>query len=211
MLFRYRLAVTLALAAGLHALALGFLPDGMQAADASKPVTLSLLAPPPVPDPAPKVVRHNVPAAAKAATATTVLAAETSVAVEEGETVSAGVAAGSGAVLGLVSAPASPSVVSGDADAFTSYRQQLAARVAAMQRYPVQARRMHTEGVTTARFRLARDGHLLGAPTVATSSHALLDAEALRMIAAAAPFPSLPQGLADEVEFTLPIRFSLTN
>ncbi|MCB9645412.1 MAG: energy transducer TonB [Deltaproteobacteria bacterium] len=85
------------------------------------------------------------------------------------------------------------------------------AEVEAQQRYPRRAQRLGQQGTAVISVRLTRAGALAEAPVLIRSSgHALLDAEALRMVEAAAPFPGLPAGYtADTVALELPVRFSL--
>lgn len=78
-------------------------------------------------------------------------------------------------------------------------------------RYPRTARRLGLEGVAIVRIELLPDGSLAGVPRLKQSSgHEVLDAEALRMIRAAAPFAP-PPGRLDGARsaFTVPIRFDL--
>ena len=91
------------------------------------------------------------------------------------------------------------------------YSGWLRQKVDALKRYPLQARRMHVQGTTIVSVRVRRDGQLACAPQIVTSSHPILDQEALRMVSQAAPFQSLPEGSGDVVEFTIPIDFSLTS
>jgi TonB family protein len=86
----------------------------------------------------------------------------------------------------------------------------LHALVAAKKSYPVLARRMGLEGVTRLRVRVRADGTLDGSPAVtASSGHALLDREALRMVEASAPFPSFVDSGRGAIALILTIRFSL--
>ena len=61
------------------------------------------------------------------------------------------------------------------------------------------------------KVRLRHDGTLASAPAIARSSgHDLLDAEALRMVQRAAPYPPLPAGYGPELaELQVPVRFFL--
>jgi TonB family protein len=49
----------------------------------------------------------------------------------------------------------------------------------------------------------------VGEPRIISSSHPILDAEALRIISQAAPFPALPRGTDESVEFTIPVSFAI--
>jgi protein TonB len=67
------------------------------------------------------------------------------------------------------------------------------------------------EGTARIQVSVNRDGALAGAPRLVRSSgHEVLDAEALRMVEAAAPFAPLPEGHARaSAEFVIPVDFSL--
>lgn len=218
---RHRLLLTLSFAALVHVLALSIVP-GPQASAAVKPVSMAIIVEQPKPvveTPVAKPTRHlSRPQAAAApaeepaavaepvATVATVVEGTGAAVATEGAVVSAGIAAPA------IEAPkpAAPSFGRGDGVDFAGYRGLIGGRIASAQRYPLQARKMHIEGTTTVTFRVARDGHLVSLPVVVSPSHPVLDSEAVRMIQSAAPFPALPQGSADVVEFSLPIRFSLT-
>jgi protein TonB len=92
-----------------------------------------------------------------------------------------------------------------------AYREQLSRRVTGQRRYPSQAVRLGMEGTALVRVRVNRDGSLGGPPRLEGSSRfGMLDAEALRMVEAAAPFAPLPGELAREAaEFVIPVSFSL--
>jgi TonB family protein len=90
------------------------------------------------------------------------------------------------------------------------YGRGLHALVAAKKSYPVLARRMGLEGVTRLRVRVRADGTLDGPPQLtASSGHALLDREALRMVEASAPFPAFVDSGRGAIALILTIRFSL--
>jgi protein TonB len=90
------------------------------------------------------------------------------------------------------------------------YGRGLHGLVAAKKQYPVLARRMGLEGVTRLRVRVRPDGTLDGPPVVTTSSgHDLLDREALRMVAAAAPFPTFTDAGRAALSLVLSVRFAL--
>lgn len=117
-----------------------------------------------------------------------------------------GTGAGVGAGLGMGS-----SLGGGEEGVLEAYVGELSRRVAREQRYPAQARRLGLEGTVRVRLRLRRNGTLAGPPEVEGPAGAsLLDAEALRMVEAAAPFAPLPEVLpGSEREFVIPVRFAL--
>ncbi len=91
-----------------------------------------------------------------------------------------------------------------------AYLERVQALVARGQRYPQLAIRLGLDGVVAVFVRVHPDGSFARPPLVRTSSgHDLLDREALRMVAHAAPFPPLPQGAAGPTELTVPVRFRL--
>jgi protein TonB len=91
------------------------------------------------------------------------------------------------------------------------YRAAVHRAVQAEQRYPRQAARRGIEGRALVLARVDRAGELLGAPELRRSAaHPALDAEAVRMVEAAAPFPPLPGGWPDpELELSIPVLFSV--
>ncbi|QRK10828.1 energy transducer TonB [Archangium violaceum] len=92
-----------------------------------------------------------------------------------------------------------------------AYREWLSRHVTRQRRYPAQAVRLGMEGTARVRVRINRDGSLAAPPRLEGSSRfRVLDAEALRMVKAAAPFSPLPPELAREsAEFVIPVSFSL--
>lgn len=92
-----------------------------------------------------------------------------------------------------------------------AYREQLSRRVTRQRRYPPQAMRLGMEGTARVWVRVNRDGSLGAPPRLEGSSRfGVLDAEALRMVEAAAPFAPLPETLAREAaEFVIPVSFAL--
>jgi TonB family protein len=84
--------------------------------------------------------------------------------------------------------------------------------VTRQRRYPAQAVRLGMEGTALVRVRINRDGSLATPPRLEGSSRfRVLDAEALRMVEAAAPFAPLPaEPYRDSAEFVIPVSFSLS-
>jgi protein TonB len=83
--------------------------------------------------------------------------------------------------------------------------------VARQRRYPEIAVRLGMQGTAHVQLRVRRDGSLMEPPRLVTSSgHDILDAEALRMVEAAAPFEPLPDSAArPDAGFVIPVVFSL--
>jgi TonB family protein len=72
---------------------------------------------------------------------------------------------------------------------------------------------LEQEGEVQVLVRLNRDGSFAAPPALARScGHRILDEEALRMVASAAPFPPLPAGYPrPSAELRIPVRFDLPN
>jgi TonB family protein len=83
--------------------------------------------------------------------------------------------------------------------------------VARQRRYPEIAVRLGMQGTAHVHLRVRQDGSLMEPPRLVTSSgQEVLDAEALRMAAAAAPFEPLPGGVPrTDAGFVIPVVFSL--
>ncbi len=92
------------------------------------------------------------------------------------------------------------------------YGMGIFSAVKAEQQYPRAAARFRLEGTAQIRIRVNRDGSLADRPQIVTSTtHDLLDREALRMIEVAAPFAPLPDGFPQQTkEFVIPIKFQLS-
>ncbi len=92
-----------------------------------------------------------------------------------------------------------------------AYGRSVRASVLRQRRYPRLARRMELEGTVEVEVRVRRDGALWAAPRVIDSSgFEVLDGEALRMVAAAAPFVPPAGSFADAYgSFRIPIQFVL--
>jgi protein TonB len=71
--------------------------------------------------------------------------------------------------------------------------------------------RLGMQGTAHIQLRVRRDGSLMEPPRLVTSSgHGVLDAEALRMVEAAAPFEPLPDSASrSDAGFVIPVVFSL--
>lgn len=90
-----------------------------------------------------------------------------------------------------------------------SWEGRVLARLERFKRYPPAARSRRDQGVTTIRFRLDRQGHVLSSSIARSSGSAVLDQEALATLARAQPLPSIPGDRPDEVELVVPIEFFL--
>ena len=99
-----------------------------------------------------------------------------------------------------------------DPEPLRRYLEKITHSIADQRRYPPQARRRHQEGRVRVQVIIGTDGGLRHAPQVLEgSTHRLLDEEALRMVAAAAPFPPAPGHAAAAAGLTLavPVDFRL--
>jgi protein TonB len=73
--------------------------------------------------------------------------------------------------------------------------------------YPAQAN--SAEGVVSLAFTVDRKGNVVSSRIEKTSGSTVLDAEALALLARAAPLPAPPPEVADaDLTFVLPIRFA---
>jgi protein TonB len=77
--------------------------------------------------------------------------------------------------------------------------------------YPYMSRRLGQEGKVILLVEIHRNGTLKGAPRILRSSdYDLLNQEAIRMVKAAAPWPSMPSGYSQKSKrFRITIRFTL--
>lgn len=90
-----------------------------------------------------------------------------------------------------------------------AYLSGLTARVSRFRTYPAIAQEMGLEGTVVVRVVVRADGSLAAAPSVdASSGHDVLDDEALRIVARAAPFAP-PLGHDGSLTLRVPVRFHL--
>ncbi|HVI49745.1 MAG TPA: energy transducer TonB [Candidatus Sulfotelmatobacter sp.] len=76
--------------------------------------------------------------------------------------------------------------------------------------YPAQALRRREQGVVRVRMLVAADGSILSMEEDDQTASPLLVAAALQAVRDAAPFPPLPQGLAEKpVRLVVPVTFAL--
>lgn len=107
---------------------------------------------------------------------------------------------------------AAPSGGGGTVD-LSGYLGYLNGSLAAHRNYPPMAVQLGLEGTVEVLVKVRKDGTLAARPSVVGSSgHTILDEEALRMVARAAPFRALPTGWGPAVaELKVPVRFYLEN
>jgi periplasmic protein TonB len=97
-----------------------------------------------------------------------------------------------------------------DPSLLARYGQALSELLARQQRYPRLAAARGWEGDVVLKLVIARKGQLVGVQVVRSSGHAVLDENALELVAAAQPFPALAgQGSGDDLEVTVPIHYQL--
>lgn len=76
-------------------------------------------------------------------------------------------------------------------------------------RYPDRAVDRKMEGSVRLRVTIDQSGQVLAATTLESSPHELLNREALKAVERANPFPAMPDSMAGEFSFSLPISFRL--
>jgi TonB family protein len=93
------------------------------------------------------------------------------------------------------------------AAAVGKWHKALAARLARYNRYPAQGN--SAEGLVSVAFTIDRKGKVLSSRIEKTSGSTVLDAEALALLARAAPFPAPPPEVTDaELTFVVPVHFT---
>jgi protein TonB len=91
-----------------------------------------------------------------------------------------------------------------------NYIAKLFAALERHKTYPQDARARHAQGIALLRFRMRRDGTVIGYRLERSAGDAALDAAVLAMIEHASPLPAAPAELAGEsIELTVPVRFAL--
>lgn len=92
----------------------------------------------------------------------------------------------------------------------TSYAARARAWLESNKTYPKAARMRKQQGVARLVFVIDRAGHVLECRLVGPSGHALLDQEAMAMVARSDPFPAPPHTVkGDRIELDAPVEFSL--
>lgn len=93
------------------------------------------------------------------------------------------------------------------AAASEAYRARLARHLARFKRFPAGLPGTASGGRVIIRFSLGEDGALKERAILQSAGFAIIDAEAMAMLARAAPFPAPPSGASRS--FTLPISYKL--
>ena len=109
-------------------------------------------------------------------------------------------------------APAAPSAadVARVSAAKITWRGLLQAHLQRFQKYPRSAQRRNIEGTVWLRFRMGRDGKVLGYSIERTSEHDVLDEAALAMLERAQPLPPLPDDVPGQsIELIIPANFNI--
>lgn len=126
------------------------------------------------------------------------------------------VASSTRAAAGLTARPAAPASPPSRGDPSGDLRAYYAGVFAALsagRRYPAAARRLGLEGRALVAVKIDRAGRLVAPPRIVESTtHEILDAEAVILVEKRAPFPAVPPTYPGrELEMTVPIRFSLND
>lgn len=91
-----------------------------------------------------------------------------------------------------------------------SYAARVRSWLESNKTYPKAARMRKQQGTARLVFILDRAGHVLDCRLVGPTGHALLDQEALAMVARSDPFPAAPHTIkGDRIELDAPVEFSL--
>jgi len=96
------------------------------------------------------------------------------------------------------------------ADFDLAYYGVLQEHIRRHQTYPGQARSARIQGTVLIQFSLRRDGEILDVWIQKSSGNPILDEEAIETIERAQPMPEIPSTLPDQMDFTVPMSFSLT-
>lgn len=130
---------------------------------------------------------------------------------------SAAPAATAMAAKAMIATAAKPPAGSANADSIqahagssTSYAARVRAWLESNKTYPKAARMRRQQGVARLVFVIDRGGHVLDCRLVTPSGHALLDQEAMAMVARSDPFPAPPHTVkGDRIELDAPVEFFL--
>ena len=82
-------------------------------------------------------------------------------------------------------------------------------KLAVLKRYPASALRAGQRDTVMVRFVVDRAGKVLSAEIARSQGFAPLDDEARKLLLRASPLPALPSGAEEEMQFVIPIVFSL--
>jgi TonB family protein len=90
------------------------------------------------------------------------------------------------------------------------YESAILSRLERVKRYPQRAIQRHLEGDVMLTLRLSANGEVLHSAISRTSGHEFFDAEVLKMVERATPFPAAPAGLTRAaIDFLVPVTFRL--
>jgi protein TonB len=117
----------------------------------------------------------------------------------------------------MVATAAKPPAGSANADAIqahagssNSYVARVRAWLESNKAYPKAARMRKQQGVARVVFVIDRAGHVLDCRLVGPTGHALLDQEAMAMVARSDPFPAPPHTIKGQrIELDAPVEFLL--
>lgn len=113
--------------------------------------------------------------------------------------------------------PSAPEPVAGlryrvSTDLKEIYLSALRARIEQRKQYPMQAKRLGQSGVVEVSFTVTQRGHIIRPRVTRASPFQRLNDSALEVVANLGTFDPLPAEFGqEELEVTLPIRYSLTN
>jgi len=91
---------------------------------------------------------------------------------------------------------------------FNRYAAMIRARIEEKKRYPLAARHMGMQGVTTVRFVITSSGELVGVEVVRSSGSRVLDEAALKAVREAAPFPRPPHPFDEKPKLTFVVSLT---
>ena len=89
------------------------------------------------------------------------------------------------------------------------WEQDVITRLSALKRYPARALRLGLEDTVMVRFVVNQAGEVLSVEIAQSRGVASLDEEARRLLLRVSPLPMLPAGADAEMQFVVPIAFSL--
>ncbi|TGX48755.1 energy transducer TonB [Sphingomonas gei] len=92
---------------------------------------------------------------------------------------------------------------------FSDYQRRLYQALAAVSRYPAEARRLSLSGVTRLAFKIDRPGKVLDSWIQDSSGSELLDNAALEALERAQPLPPIPASLPSRMDFVIEIDLSV--
>ena len=94
-------------------------------------------------------------------------------------------------------------------DAFALWIAGIQRRISGLLSYPRLARENGIEGTAVVRFAVGPGGRVISAEIMNSSGSKLLDAEALRVVRRASPFPPPAGSESGKNEFSIPVTFTL--